>query len=89
MQIDRVYLKLLHTCCSWQKEVKKEYYFGPVLCRVWSTVCEHQGDGRPYCAGLGEEISWETGEMPSLSELSIFSVYFTPTQKFRLSSYLS
>lgn len=23
--------------CSWQKEVKKEYYFGPVLCRVWST----------------------------------------------------
>lgn len=37
MQIYRVYLKLLHACCSWQKEVKKEYYFAPVLCRVWST----------------------------------------------------
>lgn len=44
MQIYRVYLKLLHACCSWQKEVKKEYYFGPVLLSVEYRVCEHQGD---------------------------------------------
>lgn len=36
MQICTVSLKLLQTCRSWQKEVKKEYYFGPVLCKVWS-----------------------------------------------------
>lgn len=39
MQIYRVYPKLSHARRSWQNEVKKkkEYYFGPVLCRVWST----------------------------------------------------
>lgn len=36
MQMHTVSLKLLQTCCTWQKEVKKEYYFGPVLCKVWS-----------------------------------------------------
>lgn len=31
----------------------------------------------PYCAGLGEEISWEAGGMPSFSYISTIFVYFT------------
>lgn len=46
------------------------------------------GRRRPYCAGLGEEISWEAGEMPSFPELCIFSVYLTPSQTLKLSCYL-
>lgn len=89
MQMHTVSLKLLQSCCSWQKEVKKNTISSLccVKCEVesWWTP----GRRRPYCAGLGEEICWEAGEMPSFTEPPIFSVYFTPSQKLELSCYLS